>query len=250
VNPAHKMQADGEWPRRARGQPGRLHHLRFGPERRYTHNVNIASHSEPHLTLRARLKEATRAAILDAAARVFESDGAASARMEDVAAAAGIAVGTLYNYFEDRAALVAALLDQRTGALMDALDAAGRTPAAKDAPGFRLDLARFVSALARHFDANRALLHVFLSEQTRLGATSAALTRRQTVLQELHERARVLVARGIRTKALRNGDPAMLAALLLGLVRGIVQTALTEDRKPLEDRVEELVDLFLHGAAR
>jgi AcrR family transcriptional regulator len=214
--------------------------------------VNLDSPHELRLTLRARIKEATRTAILDAAARVLAADGASNARMEDVAGAAGIAVGTLYNYFEDRAALVTALLDVRTSAMMDALDAAGGRPGrtGAGAAAFRRDLAQFVSTLARHYDANRALLHVLLREEARHGTGSAAVTKRQTVLHDLLERARALVARGIRAKALKKGDPDVLAALLLGMVRGIGQSALAEEGTPFVDRVEDLVELFLHGAAR
>ena len=73
-------------------------------------------------TLRHRLRQSTREAILDAAATAFNGHGRSAARMEDIAAGAGIAVGTLYNYFRDRSALVSAVLQSRTQGLLDALD--------------------------------------------------------------------------------------------------------------------------------
>src|SRR5689334_18472384 len=86
--------------------------------------MNLASSSEPRLKLRERLRGATRDAILEAAAGVFAAGGATQARMEDIAARAGVAVGTVYNYFEDRTALVTALLDARRRDMFEALDAA------------------------------------------------------------------------------------------------------------------------------
>src|SRR6188508_2634914 len=130
--------------------------------------MNLASSSEPKPRLRERLRSATRDAILAAAADVFAADGAANARIEDIAARAGVAVGTVYNYFEDRAALVAALLDVRTKSLLEALDEdsgrsrskGGRGPSA----AFAGELDRFVATLAGHFDTNRGLLTVLLDE--------------------------------------------------------------------------------------
>ena len=95
--------------------------------------MNLASSSEPRLKLRDRLRGATRDAILEAAAAVFSAGGATQARMEDIAASAGVAVGTVYNYFEDRTALVTALLDARRRDMFEALDAAV-SPASAGAP--------------------------------------------------------------------------------------------------------------------
>ena len=60
--------------------------------------------------LRHRLREETVSAILEAAEHEFASDGLHAARMERIAARAGVAVGTLYNHFDDREALVLALV--------------------------------------------------------------------------------------------------------------------------------------------
>jgi AcrR family transcriptional regulator len=70
--------------------------------------------------------------------------------MEDIAAAAGIAVGTLYNYFEDRRALIAAVLEVRTRALIDALDQALSPESERTSRGpgrFAAELERFADAL-------------------------------------------------------------------------------------------------------
>src|SRR5262249_47627306 len=150
------------------------------------------SHSESRLRLRARFRDATREAILTAAASVFAADGATNARMEDIASTANVAVDTMYNYFADRTALVRALLDMRTRALLDALDAppgdrADRSDRA--GRGFAGDLERFVASLARHFDANRALLSVLLEKELHRGIDAQAASRRHTVLQKMLIRA-------------------------------------------------------------
>ncbi|MGI8840878.1 MAG: TetR/AcrR family transcriptional regulator [Caulobacteraceae bacterium] len=55
--------------------------------------------------LRARRAAERRAAIVDAALDLFSSRGFAATRMEDVAAAAGVAKGTVYLNFTDKEAL-------------------------------------------------------------------------------------------------------------------------------------------------
>ncbi|HLH76622.1 MAG TPA: TetR family transcriptional regulator [Candidatus Binataceae bacterium] len=56
--------------------------------------------------------QARRAAILDAALRVFAELGFSAARMEQVAAAAGVSKAALYLYFPSKDALLQAVLDR------------------------------------------------------------------------------------------------------------------------------------------
>jgi AcrR family transcriptional regulator len=216
--------------------------------------MNPSSSSESRLKLRERFRGATREAILEAAASVFAVDGATNARMEDIAATAGVAVGTVYNYFDDRMALVTALLETRTRALFDALDAAVPTGMAGGTDhasrGFEAELERFVAPLARHFDANRALLSVLLDEELHRGLDAKAASRRHTVLQEVLVRAERLVTKGIRTRALQKGDPGVYAALLVGMVRGVAMSALARREARFADSAREIVRVFLKGASR
>jgi AcrR family transcriptional regulator len=199
---------------------------------------------ETTVTLRDRFKTATRDAILEAAASVFARAGAAHVRIEDIAAGAGVAVGTLYNYFRDRSELVGALLELRTAALLDGLDVAVRA----DAP-FEQRLARFVEALAAHFEANRPLLSVLLEEERGHGHDARTASRRLSVMREVLGRAEPLLAEGVRSGALREGDPRLYAALLVGMVRGMVASALTGDTR-LADAAPVIVGVFLMGAGR
>lgn len=73
---------------------------------------------------------ATREAVLEAAERVFERGGFARTTMHDIAAEAGFASGTVYQYFEDKAdvlrCLLARLEDQLFRETRVPTDAAGR----------------------------------------------------------------------------------------------------------------------------
>ena len=143
---------------------------------------------KPAFNLRDRLRESTRDAILDAAASAFNTGGAGAVRMEDIAAGAGIAVGTLYNYFRDRQTLVASVLRSRTQVLLEALDAAadvdqhvGQYAAAPSAARVTTELRQFVATLVAHWDANRVLLTLMMEDLLQSGADATAMNRQHTV---------------------------------------------------------------------
>lgn len=60
--------------------------------------------------LRARQKALRHERILDAALQLFREAGYDAVRTEDIAAAADVSVGTLYNYFENKGDLLLALV--------------------------------------------------------------------------------------------------------------------------------------------
>lgn len=68
--------------------------------------------------------EATREALLDAAETVFFEKGVARATLEEIARAAGVTRGALYWHFDNKAALLKALLDRVHLPLADLIEAA------------------------------------------------------------------------------------------------------------------------------
>jgi AcrR family transcriptional regulator len=63
-------------------------------------------------SLRARQAEATRGLIVQAAAAAFEANGYRGARIEDIAAAAGVAYPTVYKAFSNKRNLLAAAVQR------------------------------------------------------------------------------------------------------------------------------------------
>ena len=72
--------------------------------------------------------EARRQAILKAALTVFAARGFEAARLEDVAARAGVAKGTLYLYFRDKQALFEALVRDAVSPLLEHMRAMAAAP--------------------------------------------------------------------------------------------------------------------------
>ena len=234
--------------------------------------MNTDSSSDSRVTLRARFRTATREAILEAAAELLGGTTASQTRMEDIAARAGVAVGTVYNYFEDRTALVSALLETRSQTLLAALDKTGRlatpvqdgrtargTSPSKQPSGaqsvtaadaFAAELTRFVATLGAHIDTNRFLFAVLLEEEQQRGIDARSASRRRTVLDEVLARAERLMERGIRARALRKDDPAHYAALLVGMVKGLAMSALIRRSEMAAEGTATIVRVFMTGAAR
>ncbi|MCA3357613.1 MAG: TetR/AcrR family transcriptional regulator [Roseomonas sp.] len=71
--------------------------------------------------LQSRSKE-TFGAILEAAARILEAEGLEAANTNAIAARAGVSIGSLYQYFPDKAAIFAELIRQAETGLGDMLE--------------------------------------------------------------------------------------------------------------------------------
>jgi AcrR family transcriptional regulator len=113
-----------------------------------------------------------RAAVLEAAARLFAEEGVGAISMDQVAAAAGVGKGTLFRRFGDKSGLAAALLDARERVLQEAI-LHGPPPLG---PGAAADerLAAFVNAyvdyLLEHLDLIRMSETAAPGARYRIGA--------------------------------------------------------------------------------
>ncbi|MEY2397647.1 MAG: hypothetical protein QOJ00_821 [Actinomycetota bacterium] len=89
----------------------------------------------------------TRTTILKAAAEAFAANGYASTTMADVAGAAGVSLGTVYQYFRDRADLISVLVRGRVATRLNDTEVGWR--AAEGAAGLERLLTNFVSSYAQ-----------------------------------------------------------------------------------------------------
>ncbi len=70
--------------------------------------------------LRERQKTDRERRIIEAATRLFRETGFAGSRIEAIAADAGIAVGTVYNYFESKGDILVAIVAVEVGEVLNA----------------------------------------------------------------------------------------------------------------------------------
>ena len=169
-------------------------------------------------SLRARLRETTAQAILFAAEEVFADEGLHAAHMGDIAAQAGVAVGTLYNHFADREALLAGLLEARRELIAE-ID--GALQASADRRSARGSAARrsacWPTTSAPEVRAHRAAGRAGRYQQTFPPAWARSATRCSEMLTRIDE----LKAQGVREGV--RADMADLAPFfLIGMMRALV----------------------------
>ncbi len=202
------------------------------------------SEFERPVRLRERLRGETHAAILAAAELVFADEGLDRARMESIAARAGVAVGTLYNHFEDREALLSALVHHQRAALLGRLDAA---LAAGKGRSFEEELGALLRALVEHWAAHRGLISL-LFQSDWPGRTARG---RGAILGEIVRRAEAVLCRGRSEGKLRPDAAGLQAAMLVGMARGVlVQDVMRDGGEVPVDRADRVLEVFLRGAGR
>jgi AcrR family transcriptional regulator len=121
---------------------------------------------------RPNVSDARKREILLAAAQIFTAQGLSIARMDDIAAAAGISKGTVYLYYPSKEKLIEALLHQ----LFEPLEAALNALHASDAP-IRERLRQYAHDTIAAFDSVTPL-HPLILELF-------ALSRRQKFAEQL-----------------------------------------------------------------
>src|SRR5690242_20685299 len=74
-----------------------------------------------------------RTQILEAAVVCFAKRGFHQASMHDISAEAGISVGLIYRYFQNKEAVIAAMADRHKTEISDLLERAGQAPSLLEA---------------------------------------------------------------------------------------------------------------------
>jgi AcrR family transcriptional regulator len=210
-------------------------------------SVEATVQGQPPTLLRERVRRQIASSLEEAAEEVFAAEGVHAAHVEHIARRAGVAVGTLYNYYKDRDALLAALLRTRREALFEELDRAEK--AAHGWP-IRDQLLAFTSAYIHFFVEHRTFYRILLEgELTRMQSTYPTATEEHTrSMRGFFDRVDTLIHRGIRSGELRGRHTDLDGWLLKGMLRAVTMRDLREN-KPCEPKdVEHLVDVFLEGA--
>tara|TARA_R110002096_G_scaffold155130_13_gene319428 strand:+ start:1590 stop:2297 length:708 start_codon:yes stop_codon:yes gene_type:complete len=220
---------------------------------------------------RRRRKAARPAEIIAAAMALWAERGFAATRLEDVAAGAGVAKGTIYLYFASKEALFEAAVQER---LLAVVDQPGLQPSAFSGSTEQM-LRRFLSAIyGQVSDAGLAvLLKVLISEGHRFPQLvrfyhDAAITRIIALIGAVLRRG---VAQGDIREGLEALDPRLIVApaLALGLWGMVFRAGPPAGTRPaptnddpgdsptdgpvLQDAhryMEAHLDLLLHGLLR
>lgn len=201
-------------------------------------SVNRRSLS-PAKRLREQLREAVRGEILDAAEQLIAAGGLHGAPLAAIAKGAGVAVGTLYNYFADRDALISALFEDRRASLKPKILAA--VAAGKDLP-FEPRIRALVRELLAAFDSHRLFIKVAIeTEHLRLAPSTTA--------NDLHAAIDEVMKIGVAEKQIKKPDAELAAFMLAGAIKSVVLRR-TAGNQPFAADADALVSLYLDGVRR
>jgi AcrR family transcriptional regulator len=193
----------------------------------------------------ARKKEASRRNIIAAAVKLFNRHGLEAVTMEQIAEAADVSRGTLYNYFPSRDAIVHAYLQQTFQERNQ-----DRTVQLGMLPDTRSRLVYIFSVLVEGVRRQKEIFEAFMVYRMKqVTSFRPPAEQDQTGLSLLiHE----IIDLGQQSGELRSDlDEEMLAGLFeYALIAAIKPLYLQPERFDQFKSVHHSVDLFLNGASR
>ena len=197
-------------------------------------------------TYREKGREGRREDIIRAALEVFGDKGIFSARIEEVAAAAGIGKGTVYEYFRSKDELISASIryemEEFANMVKDTVDREETV---------RAKLKAMVEAVILHHRQNR---HKMLDINP--ATVSGSMKDLKALFLEQNARwlawLEEIIDAGVASGEIRRVNPQLLLGALMGAVMNLARpwgNPGWEDSTPAEAG-EQVADLFLGGIGR
>jgi AcrR family transcriptional regulator len=181
----------------------------------------------------------TRAALLDAAGRVFTEQGYAATSVGDIASAAGVSLGAYYQYFRDRADILATLVAEGAQRMLDDASQVWRPDEGRE--GVR----RVLDAFVTHYRASAKFQKVW-EEVTHVDGELAAL--RRELVRTYTAAVEIALSRGQQDGFVRADlDVVGAAAALTSMVDRTCYLRFVFDRQPghgVDDTVDVLTDIW------
>ncbi|MFO0661883.1 MAG: TetR/AcrR family transcriptional regulator [Polyangiaceae bacterium] len=186
--------------------------------------------------------QATVEAILSATARILVRDGYEHASTNRVAEEAGVSVGSLYQYFPGKEALVAALIDVHRAKIMDLLRSK-LAEVADESP--RVATRALVSALVDAHAIEPKLHRVFAEQLPRVGRLRQRIEDVQVTACEMVRPYLELHRDKVRPRDLDLATFVVVHTVEALAHSGIVDAAPPIDRETLTDEITDIVIRYL-----
>lgn len=192
-------------------------------------------------------RRAKRTAILEAAATLFSGRGFHDTRVEEIAGRAGVAKGTVYEYFPSKEDLFKGIVSLAVERFIEAAREATRVHGEA-----RAQLTALLESARTFAMTHRSLARMILENPPAIGEDLTAI-----VLQS-HVRVRRIfqqvIEHGIATGEFRPVDAALAAIAVMGVSKGLVGHWLFGEPAPAAfppeaagSTLEQVLDLLLHG---
>nr|WP_238362843.1 TetR/AcrR family transcriptional regulator [Actinopolymorpha pittospori] len=189
------------------------------------------------------MSAATRDAVQTAAVRVFARRGYAASSIRDIAAEAGVSVGTIYRHYPTKEALYANLLDQAlTGLVALAEELSG--------PGRPVELirdftTRYLSDLTADDGAAEfvVVINQGLTARVQAGEADRAFGAHRSMWRAFED----LIRRGQEVGELGDGDPAQLTTCYFATLGGLTSIRVALGPEFTAPDVDVLLRLLTEG---
>lgn len=200
---------------------------------------------QPKLSRRQRERQQHKTEILDAAMRLFAEKGFHNVSMQEIAAEAEFATGTLYNFFASKEALYEEIMAQCVERILSVALSALETGDEKER------LARFIKRSVEIFRENAAVFRLLLQATGRSGLavngayeTIAGKEVRDQFLAKLTE----VFASGIDKGVFRKVDPTVAATAFMAAIEALVFSTAQDAQDGLfEQRIAHFEEFFFNG---
>ncbi|MDM0106933.1 TetR/AcrR family transcriptional regulator [Variovorax sp. J22R24] len=181
--------------------------------------------------------------MLEAATRLLDQGGLPALNTNRVAEVAGVSIGTLYQYFRDKAALLDALAQRELQAMADGVLQA-LTEAPPEDPGDRM---RAIVRTVLSAYGGRTRVHRVLLEHALTGTTDSPLRALRTTIVELMTSTGIVAFDG-KARSLKPAEAFVLTNSVFGVLRAVL--ALPDpfkgpQKKEVEDALVRLVANYL-----
>lgn len=178
--------------------------------------------------------------ILEAALRILDREGEAALTTNRIAAVAGVSIGTLYQYFADRQAIVDALVQRELGSLGERILESLSGPAPSE-PGDRIRLA--VRAVLKAFGGRTAVQRQLLHGATAGKGPVSPQALRSIAVGLLASSG--VVAHDQRVRKLPRAEAFVLVHAFVGVLQGILAAPPDVPLPAIEDALVRYVMAFL-----
>ena len=206
--------------------------------------MEVAITSAEKLSRKERERQRHRQEILSAALRLFAEKGFHSVSMQEIAAAAEFATGTLYNFFSSKEELFFELL------LVTAEESLGIILPALDAPGDeRHRLSLFIRLHARIAREQAAALRLYLLESRgRCLPGRRVEAKKREIDERITSPLSNVIAAGVRKGLFNDIDPVIAAKCLSAALETLILEAVEDARTAdLDADLEKIEAVFLNG---
>jgi AcrR family transcriptional regulator len=181
-----------------------------------------------------------RDAIYEGAVAVLAEHGLNGATMDRVAAAAGVAKGSLYNYFRSKDELLTFVHEKTIQPLLDANEevAASEQPAGTKIEAMLRNWRRYVGE-------HRATFQMLIKNSNCEGVLKEATLKKNEIVVDL---IAGIIDEGIQSGEFRPVNARYAGEMLLAASKGSLEAEFAEGvQRSDEETIDTLVGVFLHG---